>query len=73
MGSRQSGACRFLGCACEFQIYIPDVQVEHEHKCNEQTVGTGWTLRWTSRFQIYMPAGQVVIFHDHVHSPWPVM
>ena len=42
MGSKQSGACRFLGWVCEFQIHMPDGQVENENKCNEQTVRAGW-------------------------------
>ena len=42
---------------------MPDGQVENQHKCNEQTVVAGWISRGASRFQIYMPAGQVDIFH----------
>ena len=48
MSSQQSGACRFLGWACEFEIYMPNGHVESENICSEQTVGA---------------AGQVDIFH----------
>ena len=42
---------------------MPDGQVENQNKCNERTVGAGLISRGASRFQIYMPAGQVDIFH----------
>ena len=58
IGSRQSGACRFLGWAYEFKIYMPDRSVEN----GKIMMGAGLIRRWASRFQIYMPIGQIDIF-----------
>ena len=47
---------------------MPGGHVENENKYNEQIQGAGWIQRGAGSFKIYMPDGQVDIFH--VVSLW---